>query len=96
MNDKAPSWNFLSNYSHVLVCLSREPELRMRDVAQKVQITERAVQRIVHELEEADVLRVEREGRRKRYTINEDASLRHPLESHRTVGNLLSGMMADS
>lgn len=67
----------------------RDPETRMRDVAQAVGITERAVQRIVSELEASGTVTRERDGRRNRYTVDVAAPLRHPLESHRTVGDLL-------
>ena len=83
------AWTFFSNHAHVLVCLARDPSIRLRDVAALVGITERAVQRIVSQLEVAGVLRKEREGRRNHYLIDERAPLRHPLEAHRTVGTLL-------
>jgi DNA-binding Lrp family transcriptional regulator len=86
----AGGWTFLSNYSHVLICLARDPELRLRDVAERVKITERAVQRIVADLEAAGVITRSRDGRRNRYDINRDARLRHDIESHRTVGDLLA------
>lgn len=82
-------WTFLSNYGHVLVCLADDPTARMRDVADRVGITERAAIRIVKHLEEADVLTKYREGRRNHYRINLDKPMRHPLESHGTVGSLL-------
>ncbi|HKB05220.1 MAG TPA: helix-turn-helix domain-containing protein [Gemmataceae bacterium] len=84
-----PSWTFLSNHAHVLISIAADPELRMRDVAMRVGITERAVQRIVAELEEGGYLRIIREGRRNRYEVNPDLPLRHPLESHRTIGHLI-------
>ena len=62
-------WTFLTNHTHVMVCLRRDPTARMRDVAGAVGITERAAQRIVSELEEAGYLAREREGRRNRYTL---------------------------
>jgi DNA-binding MarR family transcriptional regulator len=83
------SWTFFSNYAHVLVTLAQDPSARLRDVAEKVGITERAVQRIVGHLEDAMVLTKEREGRRNHYRIDMNCPLRHPLESHRTVGSLL-------
>ena len=89
-------WTFLSNYAHVLVCLAEEPTARMRDVADRVGITERAATRIVKHLEEADVLSKEREGRRNRYRINMDKPLRHPLESHDTVRSLLTMLLGAS
>jgi DNA-binding Lrp family transcriptional regulator len=84
-----PSWTFFSNSAHVLVCLADNPSVRLRDIAERVGITERAVQRIVGQLEEAGVLQIEKAGRRNRYSIDLAQPLRHPLESHRTVGSLL-------
>lgn len=83
------TWTFLTNHSHVLICLARDPLRRLRDVAEEVGITERAVQRIVADLEAAGVLIRERDGRRNHYTIRADQPLRHPIESHRTIGDVL-------
>lgn len=83
------SWTFLSNHAHVLVCLARDPDTRLRDVAEKVGITERAVLKIVGELEECGVIKRVREGRRNHYEIDASVTLRHPLEADRTVGGLL-------
>lgn len=88
--DPTHHWTFLTNHSHVLICLDRDPHVRLRDVAEEVGITERAVQRIVHELEEAGVITRRREGRRNVYRINTDGHLRHPLEADHTVGELLA------
>lgn len=85
----SPGWTFLSNHTHVLVALAAEPDLTLRDIAQRVGITERGVIRIVEELEQAGVLSREREGRRNRYALNLEASLRHPLERHCRIGELL-------
>ena len=82
-------WTFLSNHGHVLVCIAQRADARVRDIASEVGITERAVQRIISELEEAEVLVRERVGRRNHYTIREDAPLRHPLEAHCTVADLI-------
>lgn len=89
------SWTFLSNHAHVLVCLARDPQTRLRDVAEEVGITERAVQRIVRELEAAGVLKRSRLGRRNRYQIVPDISLRHSLERHCTIGQLLNILRVD-
>ncbi|NCN05627.1 MAG: ArsR family transcriptional regulator [Spirochaetales bacterium] len=83
-------WTFLSNHSHVLICLARNPSARIRDIAPEVQITERAVQRILHELEAEKIVSIQKAGRRNAYTINPDARLRHPLENQCTVSKLLS------
>lgn len=85
-----PGWTFLTNHAHVLLCLAQEPDARMRDVAARVGITERAVQRIIVDLEEAGYLERERSGRRNRYQIREDLPLRHPIERHKNISSLLS------
>lgn len=96
MSSETPArhWTFLSNHGHVLICLALDPETRLRDVAASVGITERAVQKIVDDLEEAGIVTRERSGRRNRYRLNVSVPLRHRLESHRTVGALL-GMVLD-
>ena len=83
-------WTFFSNYGHVLVCLAQNREVRLRDVALEVGITERAVQKIVRDLQDAGFLTVSKQGRCNRYRINKRKTLRHGLESHCTVGKLLS------
>jgi hypothetical protein len=83
-------WTFFSNYGHVLVCLARNREARLRDVAAEVGITERAVQTIVREMQDAGFITVSKQGRCNRYRINRRKSLRHALESHCSVGKLLS------
>jgi DNA-binding transcriptional ArsR family regulator len=82
-------WTFLTNHSHVLILLSHEPDLVLREVAHRVGITERAVQRIIADLEEAGFLERERVGRQNRYRILPDQALRHPIEAHRTIGDLV-------
>jgi DNA-binding Lrp family transcriptional regulator len=83
-------WTFFSNYGHVLFCLAQNNETRLRDVAAEVGITERAVQKIVRDLQDAGYLTVEKHGRRNRYKINKRRALRHSLESHCNVGKLLA------
>ncbi|MBW8368879.1 MAG: winged helix-turn-helix domain-containing protein [Arenimonas sp.] len=88
-NEQAPGWTFLSNHTHVLVCLAADGDLTLREVALRVGVTERAVQRIVADLELAGVLERTRDGRRNAYRIDPGVPLRHPLESHRRIGDLL-------
>ncbi len=83
-------WTFLTNHSHVLVLLSRNPNLVLREVALEVGITERAVQRIIADLEAAGVVEREKVGRQNRYRIRSRRPLRHALTSHRTIGELLT------
>ena len=93
-NDDKAAWTFLTNHSHVLICLAGNPDMRLRDVAQTVGITERAVQKIVRELEAGDVIKRERVGRRNRYRIYGSKRLRHSLEAHRRVRDLLDAIGA--
>ncbi len=88
----APSWTFLTNHSHVLLCLAADDALRVRDLALKVGITERAVLKILAELEAGGVIEREREGRRNRYRVLHRTRLRHELEAHRTVGDLIAAV----
>jgi DNA-binding MarR family transcriptional regulator len=88
----AGSWTFLTNHSHVLICLARDPKLRLRDLAEQVGITERAVQGIVRDLEAAGCLTRHREGRRNRYDIVADRPMRHQVERQHLVGDLLAAM----
>lgn len=84
------AWTFLTNHAHVLVCIHRDERARVREIAAAVGVTERAVLRILGELEAAGYVRVTREGRRNRYAVRGGAPLRHPLEAHRTVDDLLA------
>jgi DNA-binding Lrp family transcriptional regulator len=86
-------WTFLSNHAHVLICLALDSDSRLRDVAASVGITERAVQKIVGDLEEAGIILRERSGRRNSYRLDLNQPLRHPLEAHRSVGALLGLVM---
>lgn len=83
------SWTFFTNHAHVLFCLAETPEMRLREVAEKVGITERAAQRIVADLHESGYLAVERDGRRNVYQVMVSPALRHPVEQHVSVGDIL-------
>lgn len=86
----AAPWTYFSNHAHVLFCLADNPEMLLREAAAQVGVTERAVQRIVADLEQAGVLSRTREGRRNRYRVDPKVRLRHPVEAHRSVGDLLA------
>jgi DNA-binding transcriptional ArsR family regulator len=83
------AWTFLSNHAHVLLSIAREPALTIRELSDRVGITERAVQRILGELEAAGYVDKAREGRRNRYSVDLERPLRHPIEAHQTVGALV-------
>ncbi len=91
-----PDWTFLSNHAHVLLLIARDPDVKLRDVALQVGITERAVQRIVADLEAADYLERKRTGRRNHYQVHSKLPLRHPIESHTEVGALLKLILEKS
>jgi len=82
-------WTFLTNHGHVLICIASDPDLRLRDVAERVGITERAVQRIVTDLEEAGYIERVKEGRRNHYKIITSMPLRHPVEEHCRASDLI-------
>ena len=89
-------WDFLTNHAHVLVCVARDPGIRLRDIAVAVGITERAAHRIVSELvDEGYVLR-ERQGRRNRYQVRSKLPLRHPLAGESEVGDLLEALIGSA
>lgn len=83
------NWTLFSNHGHVLVCLAGDSEARLRDVAADVGITERAVQKIVRDLQNHGMISVTKNGRRNRYRIHHKKTLRHALEAHCTLGELL-------
>lgn len=83
-------WTFLTNHAHVLVLLSRNNSVVLREVAVQVGITERAVQRIIADLEAGGIIEREKIGRQNHYRIRYEQPLRHPIESHRTIGELIS------
>lgn len=85
-----PTWTFLSNHAHVLLLIAGDPEIRLREVASRVGITERAVQRIVADLETGQYIERDRNGRRNHYRIHPELPLRHPLEAHCNVAGLLA------
>ena len=84
-----PGWRFLTNHTQVLLCIARDPDVRLRDIATRVGITERAAQRILVDLVEAGAVQRERRGRRNRYIVNEKARMRHPAQDGQEVGELI-------
>ncbi len=87
-----PAWTFLTNHAHVLIAISRNPELRQRDISFLVGITPGAVQRIIADLETEGYIRTERVGRRNRYEVIGTGALRHPLENDHCVEDLLKSL----
>jgi DNA-binding MarR family transcriptional regulator len=86
---RSGSWTFLTNHARVLACIARQPDVLLREVAASVGITERAVQAIVADLEASGYLERARVGRRNRYQVDPSSRLRHPLNAHVEVRELL-------
>jgi hypothetical protein len=86
---KTSRWDFLTNHAHVLLCVSQDPGIRLRDIAAAVGITERGAHKILSELVEDGYVLRERDGRRNRYEVKPELPLRHPLVQERDVGDLL-------
>jgi predicted DNA-binding transcriptional regulator len=83
------SWTFLTNHAHVLLTIARHPDMRMREIAGQVGITERAAQRIVGDLVDEGYVARRKVGRRNEYTVNPEAPLRHPLSRDHEIGQIL-------
>jgi hypothetical protein len=88
------NWTLLTGHGHVLVEIARNPDARMRDIGVAAGITERAVQLIVADLEEAGYITRHRVGRRNRYTVNSDKAFRHPAQDGHRIGPLLDLLAA--
>jgi DNA-binding IclR family transcriptional regulator len=86
------TWTFLTNHAQVLLCLAETPDIRLRDVAERVGITERATQRILAELVEAGFVKTERVGRRNRYTVDRQHTMRHSAQLGHEIGALLEAL----
>ena len=82
-------WRFVTNHAHVLACIAADPDVRLRDIATTVGVTERTAGQIVRDLEHAGYLTKTRVGRRNRYELQSELPLRHPQHRHRTVGELI-------
>ncbi len=89
VQDGKRTWTLLSNHGHVLVCISEDADIRGRDIAARVGITERAALSIVADLVEAGYVSKDRVGRRNQYEIHPELPLRHPVESEHSIGELL-------
>ena len=92
----APRWDFLTNHAHVLVCVARDPGIRLRDIATAVGITERAAHRILSELVDDGYVVRERQGRRNRYQVKTKLPLPHPLAEELEVGELLEVLIGST
>jgi predicted transcriptional regulator len=90
--EEPKTWTFLTNHAQVLLCVTETPDIRLRDVAGHVGITERATQRILAELVEAGYVTAERVGRRNRYTVDRRHAMRHSAQLGYEIGALLRAL----
>ena len=87
-----PTWTFLTNHAHVLLAIAQNPDVRLRELADLVGVTERAAHRIVTDLVEAGYVRRARVGRRNHYEVDGSRSFRHPMERSHQIGLLLRAL----
>ena len=92
MVEAGRGWTFLTNHAHVLLCLAHGESLTARELGVRIGITERAIQVILADLTEGGYLKKTKQGRRNLYTINRKGRLRHPLEAHHTIGELITAL----
>jgi DNA-binding IclR family transcriptional regulator len=90
--ERRSNWVFLSNHGNVLLCIARDPRIRISEIADSVGIGERAAQKIVADLVADSYVVRTKEGRRNRYQINPRARLRHPLFAELEIGPLLDAL----
>ena len=83
------AWTFLTNHAQVLLAVAQNPDTRLRDIAERVGVTERAAQRILTDLVEAGYVDRQRQGRRNHYRINPNAHMRHPAQEGIEIRSLL-------
>ena len=94
--DQPRTWTFLTNHAQVLLCLADTPDIRLRDVAERIGITERATQRILAELVDAGYVKTRRVGRRNQYTVDHEHAMRHSAQFGHEIGHLLGALGQNS
>jgi len=94
VGDETPRWSFLTNHAQVLLCIAEDSGIRLREIGERVGITERAAHRIVGDLAAAGYISRERNGRRNRYTIQAHVPLPDPLAREQKIGDLLAILAA--
>ena len=83
-------WTFVTNHARALVCIAEDPQVRLREIARRIGITERAAQSLMNDLVDAGYVTRKRTGRRNRYEIDASPPLRHAAEQRLAVGTLLA------
>ena len=93
ITETSQTWTFLSNHAHVLVCVAKNPDVRLSEVAALVGIRERTVHRIVHELLDAGYISVTKDGRNNVYSVDLEKPLRHPLEADHNIQAIIAPLL---
>ena len=86
------SWTFLTNHAHVLLAIAATPDLRLKDIAERVDITERTATQILADLESIGCVQRTKRGRRNHYIVRSQLPLRHPLEEHHRIADLIEAL----
>ncbi|MEP1124872.1 MAG: AsnC family transcriptional regulator [Ilumatobacter sp.] len=86
------NWTFLTNHAHVLLAVAASPDLRLKDIAERVDITERTATLILADLESVGCVERVKKGRRNHYIVRSDLPLRHPLEEHHQIADLIQAI----
>lgn len=94
MEESTPSWTFLTNHAQVLACIAQDPGVRLREIGERVGITERAAHRIVVDLSAAGYVTRQRNGRRNQYKVNAHLPVHDPIASDQDLGQLLEVLSA--
>jgi DNA-binding transcriptional ArsR family regulator len=93
--DRSERWTFLTNHGHALICITRDPDIRIRELAHAIGVTERTAQVVVNDLVDGGYVERRRVGTRSHYKVHPDLPLRHPVERHHDVRDLLVVLSAD-
>ena len=92
-SETSQNWTFLSNHAHVLVCVAKNPDVRLSEVAELVGVRERTAHRIVHELIDAGYISVKKVGRNNVYSVDLEKPLRHPLEAEHNIHAIVTPLL---
>ena len=89
-------WTFLTGHGHALIVIMRDPNVRLREIASELGVTERTAQTVVNDLVEAAYVARTRVGNRSRYEVRTNRPFRHPVERDHAVGELLEVLARDA
>jgi predicted DNA-binding transcriptional regulator YafY len=91
-----PDWSFLTTHARVLLCIARDPGLRLRDIADRLGVTERTAHGIITDLTQAGYVMKTKDGRRNRYQIQAHVPLPEPGTRAPAIGEILAVLLGDA